>query len=236
MRQLLRDSSWRDLRHDIHELSRQAQAHGVLFTLGEWPQREGTHWLTRAFARFVTLGVPRIPRIGQWLIGVIGPPLITVLLLAGLGLFPDRGFLAVVGLGVAGWACALVVGLYLLAFPRSLRDIDFIRGWQTPEVVFWGLTLVGTVTFAFAICSLLVAGPVSDAGEERTPWLAFGHYLWHFTDAIPALAIPDALDWRKPKLFVGTAAGVALIFYKLLLIVPLFRLAAGFLKARLGEK
>jgi hypothetical protein len=235
MRQLLR-SSWRDLRGDIHELSREARAHGVLFALGEWPGREGTHWLTRAFARFLTLGLPRIPRIGQWLIGVMGPPLITVLLLTGLGLVSNKGFLAVVGLGVAGWACALVAGLYLLAFPRSLRDIDFIRGWQTPEVVFWGLTVVGTVTFAFAICSLWLAGLVSDPGKDRTPWLAFGHYLWHFTDAIPALAIPEALHWKKPEVFVGTAAGVALIFYKLLLIVPLFRLAAGFLKARLGDK
>jgi hypothetical protein len=236
MRQLLRDSSWRDLRDDIHELSRQAQAHDVLFTLGEWPRREGTHWLTRTFARFLTLGVPRIPRIGGWLVGVIGPPLITVLLLAGLDLVHDKGFVAVVGFGVAGWACVLVAGLYLLAFPRSLRDIDSIRGWQTAEVVFWGLTVVGTVTFAFAICSLLLAGQVSAAGKERTPWLAFGHYLWHFTDAISALAIPSSLGWETPKLFVGTTAGVALIFYKLLLIVPLFRLAAGFLKARLGEK
>jgi len=226
---------WRDLRRDLRGLSRQSRARGVLLTLGEWPRQKDTHWLTRLVARLLTLGVPRIPRIGKWLIAIAGPPLVTVLLLAGLDAAANTRLLAAIGVGVAVYACALVAGLYLLAFPRSLRDVDSVRGWETPEVVFWGLTLVGTITFAFAVGSLLIAGSTPDAGQKATS-SAFGHYLWHFADAIPALKIPDALDWKRPTLFHGTAAGVALIFYKLLLVVPLFRLAAGFLKARLAAK
>lgn len=83
----------------------------------------------------------------MWLIGVFGPPLITVLLLAALDVVADKRLLAAMGFGVAGWPA---------------------RSWS-----------------------------------GCTCWLSRGHYATStsFADAIPALAIPDALDWKRPRLW-----------------------------------
>ena len=46
------------------------------------------------------------------------------------------------------------------------------------------------------------------------------YHLWHFADAIPALEVPDTLNWDEPEYFDGLGAGSLLLAYKLLVVLP----------------
>lgn len=51
------------------------------------------------------------------------------------------------------------------------------------------------------------------------------HYLWHFLDAVPVLKIPQTLNWDLTHRFVDVPSGVLLLAFKVLVILPVVRLA-----------
>ena len=61
------------------------------------------------------------------------------------------------------------------------------------------------------------------------------HYVWHFLDAIPALKVPDTLNWSEPTYFSDKWSGAFLLLYKLAVIVPVLAVAVSVYKRRSRE-
>jgi hypothetical protein len=55
-------------------------------------------------------------------------------------------------------------------------------------------------------------------------------YLWHFLDAVPAIEIPDALNWRVPVTYTGSWMGILVVGLKVLIIFPLLQTWRGYWK------
>jgi hypothetical protein len=51
------------------------------------------------------------------------------------------------------------------------------------------------------------------------------YFLWHLAEAVPVLRIPATLNWNPRFAFDSSAAGVALLAYKILIILPTIAIA-----------
>ena len=78
-----------------------------------------------------------------------------------------------------------------------------------------------------------VYGAVELQGE-RGPQLGSveQYYAWHLADAIPALDVPETLNWEQPLASTDHLAGVLLLLFKLLAILPVAGLIADLLQRR----
>ena len=92
--------------------------------------------------------------------------------------------------------------------------------------------------FAIATVILVVYGAV-DLPAENAPELASAeqYYAWHLADAIPALDVPETLNWERPLTSTDNFAGILLLGFKLLAILPIAGLIASLLERyRTGPK
>lgn len=134
------------------------------------------------------------------------------------------------------WRVITWVGVLLffgyVAIITIASDFDYewtpwIERWQPKyerrPLATWVLAFV-ELTAIFGVLTALLyeqhvfAGNVTYASHLV---LVFsGYYLWHFLDAIPALSVPETLNWRVPATLTGFDSGAMLLLYKLLVIVP----------------
>jgi hypothetical protein len=85
--------------------------------------------------------------------------------------------------------------------------------------------------FAISTVVLAVYGAV-DVPGKRTPELASveQYYAWHLADAIPALDVPETLNWERPLTSTDHFGGLLLLAFKLLAILPIAGLIAGLIE------
>jgi hypothetical protein len=140
---------------------------------------------------------------------------------------------------------AILVGILFLHVFGGIRFTRFWRRWlpwhdaRSEKLgMLLGETLasVALLTFFFAgLTSVIyVAGWFTAEPEinDAFVWRALEYYLWHFLDAIPALAIPATLNWSLRATFVDVGSGGLLLAYKLFVIVPIIRLIVEVVDAR----
>jgi hypothetical protein len=91
-----------------------------------------------------------------------------------------------------------------------------------------------TATFAALTAALYGSDALTAEEPIRDPVVLtlFSYYLWSFLDAIPALDIPETLNWSIPASLTDFASGAVLLTYKLLVIVPLIALVVDYVAAR----
>jgi hypothetical protein len=85
--------------------------------------------------------------------------------------------------------------------------------------------LMLTATFAGLTAVLTAHGwlETNAEGTSNLVWQALASYTWHFLDAIPALKVPETLNWKLGTNFTDYRSGVLLLTYKLLVIIPVVR-------------
>ena len=66
--------------------------------------------------------------------------------------------------------------------------------------------------------------------DEGFVWAAFGYYAWHLLDAIPLLDVPKTLNWKAPTSLTDHFGGAILLFFKLVVIIPIVRFVLGLVK------
>ena len=66
----------------------------------------------------------------------------------------------------------------------------------------------------------LPAGGDPGSDPETLHGRLMDFFVWHFLDAIPALKINDALQWKVPLEYHGWVLGLLLIGFKLAVIGP----------------
>ncbi len=66
------------------------------------------------------------------------------------------------------------------------------------------------------------SGTARTKDAEIVPTVS-AHYLWHFLDLVPALDVPQTLNWSRPERFGDHSSGVLLLLFKAAVIVPFIR-------------
>jgi hypothetical protein len=135
-----------------------------------------------------------------------------------------------------GLFSALAVGpfvLYLSGFWRWWNVFNPPKQQRRLAVavaIFGGLTVltvvVAVATAAVGVQGLLKeAGPnareASDLGDDLTVGSLSAYYVWHVLEAIPGVDIPKTVNWDAPYKFKDSWSGGLLLFYKLLVILPI---------------
>jgi hypothetical protein len=113
--------------------------------------------------------------------------------------------------------------------------LEYTGRWVLARLFAFALVLA-TAFFAL-LTTLLVQFDALDVtgGALRPHWYVSSfrnYYLWNAAEAIPILEVPQTLDWQKPFVIHGYVAGTLLLVYKILLLVPLVRIADLFFKER----
>jgi hypothetical protein len=109
-------------------------------------------------------------------------------------------------------------------------------------VVFGSLFAFVALTELFsAVTTLLVAQETvstADAVVPRTDLYAKteAQYVWHFTDAIPALEVPQTLKWKAPYEFADAAGGSLVLIHKILVILPVVGLVVDLISRAGGTR
>jgi len=87
-------------------------------------------------------------------------------------------------------------------------------------------TVAGTCVVAFAGVTWLLwdRGVLHRAGSP-TLWRVEELYVWHLADAVPFLGIPQSLRWEQPTGFDDHVSGSLVLAFKLVVILPLLRVA-----------
>jgi len=168
-------------------------------------------------------------RVMPWLLSIAGP--------VGLAYWIVRGsllgwplWLQAIVLGI--WGSALAGMLWILAWPEA-RKASFV--WLTdlhawaPFLYAFNLAAIATVFFAACATIATQAGAVTlrlpgGASPGADPGTLHGRlmdfFVWHFLDAVPALKINDALQWKVPLEYDGWVLGLLQIAFKLAVIGP----------------
>jgi len=78
------------------------------------------------------------------------------------------------------------------------------------------------LTAAFSALALVLHehGWLTSRPTAVTAWSVLGYYGWHFFDSIPALDVPQTLNWSLATHFTDHRSGFLLLAYKLLVIFP----------------
>jgi len=168
-------------------------------------------------------------RVMPWLLGIAGPVGLAYWIVRG-GLLGWPLWLQAIVLGI--WGIALAGMLWILAWPEA-RKASFVwlsdlHAW-VPFLYAFNLAAIATVFFAACATIAAQAGavalrlpdgasPGSDPGAMHGRLMDF--FVWHFLDAVPALKINDALQWKVPLEYDGWVLGLLLIAFKLVVIGP----------------
>jgi hypothetical protein len=139
-------------------------------------------------------------------------------------------------------ALVAVLLTYAIALRRTRHTIlGPVRRWGAADLWYFGWLLILLPTLAFAAASalsirahLLPIDGVSPT-DRHLAYATFETYLWNLAGAIPLLDIPATLHWKPQLTFPTIAGGATVLFYKLLLIVPLAQLLAIAVTRLFGE-
>jgi hypothetical protein len=137
---------------------------------------------------------------------------------------------------------ALLVGAGAAALTAVIVAITgFWRRW-----VFWrrrtdehvlsaalaGLVALAALIELFAVVTVALDsyGAIEPAKHTRPRLgLVEQYYAWHLADALPLLEVPKTMNWARPLTYDDHGAGVLLLAYKLLVILPIAALIAALL-------
>jgi hypothetical protein len=175
---------------------------------------------------------------GAWahrlfLIAVLGPPAVVAFAAAlaavhaaGIRLEEKDGSTS--GLLVAAAASTLAVSV--IAITGFWRRWIFWRR-RSDEPLFsaavGNLVALAVLTELFAVVTVAVISYGGIATGDRVG-LRLGiveqYYAWNLADALPVLELPKTMNWTRPLAFDDHGAGLLLLAYKLLVILPI----AGF--------
>ena len=84
-----------------------------------------------------------------------------------------------------------------------------------------------TEAFAGLTSWLWSRGWLTSHASDPSLWTAERFYLWHLLDSLPLLSVPETLGLSKPQVFDDRLTGALILVYKIVLIVPLVRLAVS---------
>ncbi|HEY7077227.1 MAG TPA: hypothetical protein VH418_17745 [Solirubrobacteraceae bacterium] len=150
------------------------------------------------------------------------------------------------------WEVALATDDLTNWFPVLMAAVTTVGAMLVSEFwrlwVFWkpehpmsggfaGLVLTGlaivmmTAMFAAASGFLYAHGALSKAKLPDAPFMKLQEdYFWHFFDAVPALKVPQTLNWAEPVKFTDPVSGMLLLAYKVLVILPVVGYIAWLVK------
>jgi len=168
-------------------------------------------------------------RVVPWLLSVAGPVGLAYWIVRG-SLFGWPLWLQAVVLGI--WGIALGGMLWIVAWPEARKSsyawLSDLHAWA-PFLYAFNLAAIATVFFA--ACATIAArtgavvlrlpgggDPGMDPGVLHGRLMDF--FVWHFLDAIPALKVNDAIQWKVPLDYQGWMLGLLLIGFKLAVIGP----------------
>jgi len=77
-----------------------------------------------------------------------------------------------------------------------------------------------TVTTAFMTSQRWIHAPAGITSSSDILTKAAEGYAWQAANVIPVLEVPDTFGWHQPPGFTGTASGVLLLLFKLLVLLP----------------
>ena len=102
------------------------------------------------------------------------------------------------------------------------------------SVALAGLLAV-TGAFAALIAALQSEELVTEApavDSDGFVWSSLGYHAWHLVDAVPALKVPETLNWKSPPTaFTDHLAGTLLLLFKLVVIIPIVGFTVGVIRA-----
>ena len=90
--------------------------------------------------------------------------------------------------------------------------------------------VLGICTAAFSGLTTLLwrQGFVTAMGEsEPGLWAVERYYIWHLADAMPLIELPQTLRWEEPLVLEGPWAVATLLAFKVVVIIPLLRVAVS---------
>ena len=134
------------------------------------------------------------------------------------------------GLLVVFEVLVLIAGPVLIYCLNSSQGMDLFAEPKTS----WGRIyvaardlLVITVLFTAVSVWVIQVGLASFARplpRSARTWHVFWSYVWHFADEIPALNVPQTLNWQTVSIRAGFVSGSLLLLYKVAVILPIFTL------------
>ena len=168
-------------------------------------------------------------RVVPWLLVIVGPVGLAYWIVRG-GLFGMPLWLQAVVLAV--WGVALGGMIWVLAWPderkQSFAWLSDLNAWA-PFLYAFNLAAIATVFFAACATLAVRAGgmilslPLGVAASTDPDVLhgrLMDFFVWHFLDAVPALKINEALQWKVPLAYDGWMLGLLLISFKIAVIGP----------------
>jgi hypothetical protein len=100
------------------------------------------------------------------------------------------------------------------------------------------VAVIGVCTEAFSGLTAVLwqEGHVASTRDAAPSlWAVEQYYLWHLADAVPLVQLPQTLRWPEPQSFDDQWSGVLLLLFKIMVIVPLVRVAfSGYALAQDG--
>jgi hypothetical protein len=172
------------------------------------------------------------------------------LVVAGTGLVLYRIFQLPIGWIVAGVLVVLVGvlmrvwGLGRLWLTRDVRRIvkevndgrdRSSRAYLTYSFAVAAAGIFAALLAAFAVftAALQAEGLVTEkppANAEDFVWTSLSFYGWNLLNAMPALKVPQTLNWAQPTKLTDYLGGSILLIFKIVVIFPLFALAIALIR------
>ncbi|RZT17516.1 hypothetical protein EV649_5063 [Kribbella sp. VKM Ac-2569] len=125
------------------------------------------------------------------------------------------------GLVLAGLGLAVLARIYW----RIQVDVEDRRAYVLAALSSLATVGVCTVAFAGLTTMLCLWGVLTPDPSVTMPGLARVevYYLWQLVDVVPLLDMSHALRWAGPLAFSDPWSGALLLAFKILLLIPLFR-------------
>ena len=134
------------------------------------------------------------------------------------------------------WAVLLAWAIVLI-FTDKKREALFRRlqqlGSFTPLVYAFNLSMIAITFFSSVTYVLATRGAIAlnvTGKTDVTHGAITDFYLWHFLNAIPFLKVNETLRWREPLTYESGWIGLALLVFKLLVILPVIAAFAWYWK------
>jgi hypothetical protein len=92
----------------------------------------------------------------------------------------------------------------------------------------WPFLFSIALLFFAVLCFASLSSMFNDLGRIRFEpaipsgefWRFQDFYMWHFLDSVPGLKIPETLRLNEPYKYKDPLSGVLLLFFKLIVIIP----------------
>jgi hypothetical protein len=132
-------------------------------------------------------------------------------------------------------ACVLLPWIRFTAAGRRLFAGSRSTDWAGTVAVAMFLVAAGTAGFAAlsTVLDRLGIGTVGGGdvhGHDRVA-AAYAYYVWHLSDAIPLLKVPETLNWKLSHPYTDHVNGALALVYTVLVAVPLIYAATQIIAA-----